>query len=295
MRRTLGIVLLCCIAFAMSSLGTEIVELNRSASVQPHPETGISSLRFTLWFEYSPPPARATFASTWTTYVIENGVEVLIETETRPKRDFEGYSQFISSCPWIPVEAGRSYRARLFLDDPENGIAYQAVFDYVAPLLFPVAVTLQDGDGDGRIDLEMLRDADLSSLALLYGFLDGETTQTATDVDLGELIAGSASVRVTYPLLVMAFPPSLLRVTVQGRDGTTVNWAEQLALIPLSSAAESAGIVDTLSLFDRAYVGRTFTTTSSEAPFGARTIFVEDSAWQLLESAGAEAARRAGG
>jgi hypothetical protein len=79
-------------------------------------------------------------------------------------------------------------------------------------------------------------------------------------------------------------------------DGNTpqAECCRQLAVhLPAATAVEAAGFVEQLSIFDRSCLGRVFSTVSTEAPFGSRTIFVEEMVWQVLEASSAEVAARA--
>ena len=286
-----GIVLLLCPVV----VAAEVVEIDRTAAVTPDPETGQSTLRFSLWFRYEPAPILATYSTTWTVSEVASGVESVLQMETRPEREFDGETQFITPSPRVLVEAGKAYRAHLTIDDPKNRVHAEYTFDYIAPMLLPIEIPLWDADGDGRIDVETMTDANLASLVVLHAFFISQTTLEAEDVDLGELLAGSAGVSMGYPFVVFTIPVTGIQFSIRTSSGVSVRVAESLALLPAASAAETAGLYGQMSLFDRAYTGRVFTSSSAESPFAARTLFVESVVWEILEAAAEEAARRASG
>jgi len=123
--------------------------------------------------EYSEFPTTYHLEGGWEIYAIINGTQIPIEGSPTTARLTGSTLTIYSATSQIPVEAGKTYGAKLSLQDTVNDLSYQRTFTYSPAEILPIGISLRGWDGSEDFDLSELPDEELEQLALLHDLLNG--------------------------------------------------------------------------------------------------------------------------
>ncbi len=279
-----------------ASLAVEIAEVKTEISVATDDETGAPVLRFTVWLEYNPVPPHFSFFTSWTTYTMADGTETLLQFEERPERDSPGVRLLFSSSPWIPIEPGKLYSAAFHFADTVHGLTFDRTFTYTAPTSLPIGIRLRQWDGSETIDLSGVPDEEIEELALYYQGLSDDYSVSSEEIALEAFLDGLAGSADSFPVSIILVPTAGLQIRIgnPSRQGS-LNIGQIAYLYILPDRDAIPGFRDQLAQFDREFSGLSFTNAGSNLVLGAKTVFVETIAWEVLEAAELELTSRSEG
>jgi len=172
MRRR-GVVLLATLmALSIGVVAMEWEETDWGAEVVLNSSTGLPAVVFYVTLEYSELTDNYTLEGGWEVYEVAGGVRIPIEGATTTER-LRGDTLTITSQTFqVPVEAGKTYGATLFLQDTVNGLSHERTFSHSPAEVLPIGISLRGWDGSlETIDLRELPDEEIEELAALYDML----------------------------------------------------------------------------------------------------------------------------
>jgi len=161
------------VAFSIGAVAVEWEEISWGADVVLNTGTGLPAIVFYASVEYSEFPSNYHLEGGWEIYAIVNGTQVPIEGAPTTARMRGSTLTIYSATSQIPIEAGKSYGARLSLQDTINDLSYQRTFSYSPDEILPIGISLRGWDGSDEIDLSQLPDEELEQLVLLHDLLKG--------------------------------------------------------------------------------------------------------------------------
>jgi hypothetical protein len=176
MRRGILALVLVLVAFSVGAVAVEWEEVSSSTEVVLSTKTGLPAVVFQVTLQYSEFPASYHLEGGWEIYEIVNGAHQPIEGSPSTAF-FRGSTLTIASATsQIPIEAGKTYGARLSLQDTVNDLSYERTFTYSPAAVLPVGISLRGWNGSiDNIDLSNLPDEELEQLVLLHDLLKGYT------------------------------------------------------------------------------------------------------------------------
>ncbi|MFC2095661.1 lamin tail domain-containing protein [Candidatus Bipolaricaulota bacterium] len=161
------------VAFSIGAVAVEWEEVSWGADTVLNTETGLPAVVFYASVEYSEFPSSHHLDGGWEIYAVINGTQVPIEGAPTTARLRGNTLTIYSATSQIPVEAGKTYGARLSLQDTVNGLSYERTFSYSPAEILPRGVSLRGWDGSDDIDLSQFPDEELEQLVLLHNLLKG--------------------------------------------------------------------------------------------------------------------------
>lgn len=159
------------IASSIGAVAVEWEEVSWGADVVLNTETGLPAIVFHAAVEYAEFPSSYHLEGGWEIYSIVNGTQVPIEGAPTTAFLRGSTLTIYSATSQIPIEAGKSYGARLALQDTVNDLSYQRTFSYSPAEILPIGISLRGWDGSEDMDLSALPDEELEQLVLLHDLL----------------------------------------------------------------------------------------------------------------------------
>jgi len=169
-------------------------------------------------------------------------------------------------------------------------------FRYIAPLSLPTGVALNvsttSGDTD-EIDLSGVPDEELEELASYFTTFSTDYVQTASEVlvkDFFTIYATSDEAFPAWLLVVVSLGPN---VSTSG-SGISIkaNYNRILFIYPVNSPAAVGGVLEQLSSFTEEFVGRVLLAKNPSDSGNAVSVFIGETAWQVLQAASQEIEQR---
>jgi hypothetical protein len=158
-------------AFSIGAWAVEWKEVDWGADVVLDTQTGLPAIVFSASVAYSESPDSYYLEGGWEIYAVVNGREVPIEAApTTMYLRGETLTLYLATSQ-IPLEAGKTYGARLSLQDTVNDLSYQRTFSYRPAEILPIGIPLRGWDGSENVDLSQLPDEELEQLVLLNNLL----------------------------------------------------------------------------------------------------------------------------
>jgi len=172
MQKRVAVLTAALIALSMGAFAVEWEETDWGADVVLNTSTGLPAVVFHATLEYSEFPDNYYLDGGWEIYEVVNGVQIPIEGAPTTAR-LRGETLTIASATnQIPIKAGKSYGARLSLQDTVNGLTYERTFSYSPTEILPIGISLRGWNGSlEAIDLSELPDEEIEELATLHDML----------------------------------------------------------------------------------------------------------------------------
>jgi len=202
MQKRVAVLIATLIVFSVGALAVEWEETDWGAEVVLNSSTGLPAVVFHATLEYSEYPDNYYLDGGWEIYEIVNGVQIPIEGAPTTARIGGDTLTIASATNQITIETGKSYGAKLFLQDTVNGLSYERTFSYSPSEILPIGISLRGWDGSlEEIDLSELPDEEIEELALLHDMVKGYAAspdgQTVT-----AFLRGDAAARPDTALLL---------------------------------------------------------------------------------------------
>ena len=281
------------IGLGVAAFSAEWMEIQASSAVAADPTTGAPSVSFSLNLPYDEAPDRMQIRAAWEIYVWEDGDQIPLDSYTRTSVETRGMIGFYVGSSPVLIETGKRYVAKVVVDDLVNGLHYEHVFDFLAPLSLPIGIHFEGDDGEEERDLTSLPDEELEELVLLYRLLVAEYELAAEGVALDSMSADYAGDEANFPMAVLLIPTEGLS-TELGLENSpiSVTVAQMLYVYSIPSADAIGGFEDQVDQFQRDFVGFIYTGPGGEGLGAGRVIFLHEPVWSLLEDVSAEYAGR---
>jgi hypothetical protein len=171
MRRGILASVVLLVAFSIGAMAVEWEEVSWGSDVVLNADTGLPAVVFYATVEYSEYPSNYHHEGGWEIYEVINGAHVPIRG-TPTSSFLRGDTLTIySATSQILVEAGKTYGARLSLEDTVNDLSYQRTFTYSPTDILPIGISLRGWDGSDDYDLSELPDEELEELSALHNLL----------------------------------------------------------------------------------------------------------------------------
>ncbi|MCK5246523.1 lamin tail domain-containing protein, partial [Candidatus Bipolaricaulota bacterium] len=171
MRRGIVASVAILVAFSIGTVAVEWEEVSWGVDVVLNTETGLPAIVFSASVEYSEFPSSYDLEGGWEIYAVVNGSQVPIEGAPTTSLLRGGTLTIYLSTSQISIEAGKTYGARLSLQDTVNDLSYQRTFTYSPTEVLPIGISLRGWDGSEDVDLSELPDEELEQLVLLHDLL----------------------------------------------------------------------------------------------------------------------------
>jgi hypothetical protein len=254
-------------------------ETDWGADVVVDAKTGRAAVVFHLTLQVEATDGGYEISASWNVFAVVDGAQVPFDGMSALSiRTGEVREIFVSS-PRMPIEAGERYGATVVVRDSINDLTHRRTFDFLAPAAVPCGILLTGWDGSEPIDLSGLPDEELEELVLLHDLLD-RCTRTASDVSVERFLRGDAATSA-YPLSVLLLPTTDLDLS---RLPMRIVVVPNLFVYTLSAFADAAGVLAQLMQFDQEFVGDVYSGAGSSILGGGKTIFVQDTVWNVLEA-----------
>jgi hypothetical protein len=202
MQKQVAVLIATLIVFSVGAVAVEWEETDWGAEVILDASTGLPAVVFHATLEYSEFPDNYYLDGGWEIYEVVNGVRIPIEGAPTTARLRGDTLTIASATNQIPVEEGKTYGARLSLQDTVNGLSYERTFSYSPAEVLPIGISLRGWDGSlEEIDLSGLPDEELEELAVLHDMLKGYAV-SPDDQTLDTFLRGDAATRPDTAILL---------------------------------------------------------------------------------------------
>ena len=202
MQKRVAVLIAALIVLSVGAVAVEWEETDWGADVVLNTSTGLPAVVFHATLEYSEFPDNYYLDGGWEIYEVVNGVQIPIEGAPTTARLSGDTLTIASATNQIPIEAGKSYGARLALQDTVNGLTYERTFSYSPTEILPIGISLRGWDGSlEAIDLSELPDEEIEELATLHDMLQRYAVAPDTQT-VSAFLRGDAAARPDTAVLL---------------------------------------------------------------------------------------------
>lgn len=199
------LIVLAVVLAAWSIIGAaalEWEEIDWGTDVVLNTSTGLPAVVFYATIEYSGSPNSYDFEGGWEAYEIVNGQQVPLDISPTSAFLRGDNLRIYTATSQIPIEEGKSYGARLALEDTVNNLTYERTFSYnPGGQTLPYGISLKGWDGSEDIDLSKLPDEELEELVVLHNQLK-RFTRSPDPQKLVPFLSGDAAARPDTAILL---------------------------------------------------------------------------------------------
>jgi len=277
--------LLACLAIGTAAFALSWSELESSTGIATDSETGIESVVFSIGVTYDTQPDHMQIRTSWEVFIIEDGVETILDTWARTSRRTPATERVWSSSSRVPIEAGKHYAARLELEDVENALTFRKTFSYFAPLALSVGIRLTGDTGAQLFDMTGVPDAELAELARLERAISGYEV-LGENVALTSLFSQYANSDDAFPVSVLIMPD----IGIDSHGGTkevtiTLRFGLQVLVYMIEDRASASSFLTQIAEWDETFSGAVSSGPGVKGFGEGATVFVHDAVPPILAAA----------
>jgi len=255
------------------------------ATIVTDSDTDVQSVVFNLGLAYDSKPSHMQISTSWEVYVIEDGVETILDAWSRTSRKTPATDRVWSSSSRIPIEAGKRYGARLVMEDIENGLSHRETFSYFAPLELSIGIRLTGDTGAQLFDMTGVPEDELAELARLDSAI-ASYEELATSVELTSLFSQHATSSDAFPVSVLIMPDTGIDSHGGTKDVTiTLRFGLQVLVYSIEDRATTSSFLSQIALFEETFSGSVYAGPGTDGFGEGVTIFVHDAVFPILDAA----------
>ena len=295
MKRRVSCVLVMSLIFATlaaSAAGSiALKEIRWSADLAPNPKTGEPAVYFSVVLQYDPLPTRVDLSVSWVVYALVDGQEVPSGSQASSSAQDASIGKLYLMSPPVSVEPGKTYGAHLVVRDAANNLTCRRDFQYLAPLVVPIGLRLEGWDGSSAIDLTGVADEELEDLVTIYNHIKSYV-QTASAQALDAFLSAPLPPADAYPAVVLLVPTAGLSTNLGGTSGVTLTVGQVFTMYAVPSADAVSALKAQVAGFDQPILGDVYVGSGDLGILTGKRVFVDKTAWAVLQAAVAEWAKR---
>ena len=292
MKQRLVLMVLMTLASSLSVVAVEWEEIEWTATVVSDYKTGFPAIVFNTGLIYEEVPEMMKLRITWEVFAVDGSTETMLYEYTKITRLRDAAERIYSASQSVLIEAGKSYGARVWIDDLENDLSYERTYTYFAPQSLPIGLRLVGWDGTEEADLAAMPDEELEELVLLARAIAAYEV-IAEDVSISSLFSQYAATDEDYPVSVILLPET----GVDNNWGSesqpiTVTFGLTVLVFSVPSSDAKAGFQQQLSQYNQTFTGTVLAGSPGDGFGEGVVVFLHDAMGVILDAAVAELAER---